>query len=878
MEMNTRSDIKSDERIDITVGVLEIDEWDHQAVARKVILCDGEGSRIPLTIFNNNDAVTFEWEIGSWYRLDGADGEIYNGEKQLKPSWDFNIVSLDDPPEEASKPAIEKVQQAPDQADTVRVRGPNSDDKPTSVDASVEKTTADGGDAVAQESFQQGNYLLHFALGDLSELDVHTYQLRIPGGIDEQDDLDDGILGFTAHTAARYRYQTGAPVTTNGPLRVYCIEKLHGPIDVDGFTVEPKHAGTETLQSRSYDDQGPLRELVKQDVKSALEGKYDINAINSIVEFNPQIKADSGDFTASWEYKCRIWVDPDGTVICGVNVGFHLQSTFSATEYVRRGYDIAGVSVEHDTDIYDRSGTGTVRALADTGYTEFVDEMGSSTAEYHRDRGYVDERTIESLAAGDPLMAHIDYGKWDGLQALEYCRVVPTLAQLKLVDEEFHSRFQPTSRMRPEERFSIANSFIKSLGTTPALQLEPGFHPSNACYDELSINSSKSNMRFKDGQTASYGAKGLARYGVHQPPSSFDLLTLYPQNYEEESRSYIRELLKKLNDYEANPTKVEQETYPLGSEFGYTQVAKQVDDFDAVLTVVPDQEWIATMSDIDDPYPEFKRQFGQEKIPSQMVQISSLSEEGYLGNIASGLVAKCGGIPWRVHKVPGGADVFIGLDVTYDQSSGQHVGASANMILADGTILASQSVSIQKGETFQVDDIVGIIKNLLNVYLREEGDTPDHVIIHRDGQYYLDLDELVERLEKASELIPKFDLVEIRKSGNPRIASYTGERFEIAQKGTAFESTNADHAYLASTGKPERLPGTPRPIRIVKRRGPTDLETLTTQAYWLSEAHVGSISRSTRLPITTYYADRCAEHARKGYLLSGELIRGVPYL
>ncbi|MFC7193967.1 Piwi domain-containing protein [Halosimplex aquaticum] len=132
-----------------------------------------------------------------------------------------------------------------------------------------------------------------------------------------------------------------------------------------------------------------------------------------------------------------------------------------------------------------------------------------------------------------------------------------------------------------------------------------------------------------------------------------------------------------------------------------------------------------------------------------MVAVSSLSEDDYLGNIAAGLVAKCGGIPWRVHDVPGDTDVFIGLDVTYDTETEQHVGASANVVLGDGSILASQSTSLQSGETFQIDDIVDVIKNLLNIYLEEEDGTPNHVVIHRDGQFYLDLEALVERLEKA---------------------------------------------------------------------------------------------------------------------------------
>jgi hypothetical protein len=65
---------------------------------------------------------------------------------------------------------------------------------------------------------------------------------------------------------------------------------------------------------------------------------------------------------------------------------------------------------------------------------------------------------------------------------------------------------------------------------------------------------------------------------------------------------------------------------------------------------------------------------------------------------------------------------------------------------------------------------------------------------------------------------------------------------------------------------------------VVKRHGSTALDTLMEQVYWLSEAHVGSVSRSTRNPITTYYADQCADHARKGYLMKDELLRGVPYV
>jgi hypothetical protein len=882
--MNTREDITDSEQLTIELRATDTIEIHKGSLARKVLFEDVEGTEVPLVIFEGNDCAAFDWDEGQWYRLEGAEGNYYKNwdELQLVPSWDFEIVPLDGPPAAASDSTnlISRAETSDTATNgTDSTVADESDFQPASAVRQTGQTTADGGAVLAQQSLTPGNYLLHFPLGDLSKLDVHKYELDVPGGLDpSDDDLDNGVLGFTARAAARFRYQSDAPVTTNGPLRVYAVDKLHEDLSINGYTVRPVHQGITTLETQLFDDQEPLRELVKQDVKAALRGKYVINAINSIVEFAPQLKATSGDFTAAREYKCRIWVDSDGTVICGVNVGFRLASTFSAAEYVHRGYDIEGVSVEHDTDVYDNPGTGTVTELADTGYTERVPEMGSSIAEYHDQSGYVEEDLIESVAAGEPVMAHIDYGSFSGLQALDYCRVVPTLDQLKLVDPDFHERFQRSARLTPDERYSIATSFVKSLGTTPALGLDPATQPSNTCYDEFTVDTQSNNLRFGGGQTASYGARGLDNHGVHQPPESFNLLTVYPEQYKEGSREFVRRLLSKLNDYEANATRLDQEAYSLGSEFAYTQVAEQATEYDGVVAVVPDQEWLETRPDIDDPYPEFKRQWGQEKLPSQMIQVPNLDEESYLGNVASGLVAKCGGIPWRIHEVPGQTDVFIGLDVTYDPATGQHLGASANVILADGTILASQSVSLQSGETFEIDDIVDIIKNLLSVYLREEGDTPRHVIIHRDGQYYLDVDELAERLDQAADLIPKFDLVEIRKSGNPRIANYTGDTFEVTNKGTGFVAQHADHAYLATTGTPERVPGTPRPIRLVKRHGSTDLETLAKQAYWLSEAHVGSISRSTRLPITTYYADRCAEHARKGYLLSGELIRGVPYV
>lgn len=858
--MTTRTDIQQDEPITITVRVDEIDEWtNHEHIARKVICSDTDGDRVPLTIFHNNDAAEFEWVVGRWYKLKNAKGNVFRGEKQLNPSNNLGIVSLDSPPIEFSN------------------RGPARES--TGTEVTREASKADGG-ALTHSKLTPGNYLLDFPLGELSELEVLEYQLNIPGGFEPDDEND--VMAFTSRAAARYRFRSGAPVTTNGPMKLYALVELNDDLPMDDFTIEPEYLGRTTLEASDRHGRRKLVDIVKQDLKAALDGKFDVAAINSIIEFSPSLRANSGDFTAYRKYALRVWIDPDGTAICGVAIKFHLQSTFSAAEYLEWGYDIDNVNVEHDTEVYSRPATGRIVELSETKYTEPVAEMGNtSIADYHRDRGYVDPDLIDAIAAGDPQLAKIKYGRDStGLQVLDFLRVVPTLEQLKLVDEPFHERFQRTARMLPEERFAIATSFVKSIERLPSLGLDFQPIPTNECYDELCIDTRFPNLRFGDDKTARYGAAGLREHGVYQAPESFDVLGLYPHVNEQESQDFIRELLKLLDEYDAAPTQVDQETYRLGAEFAYTQVASDATNYDSVLGIVPDPTRLP--ADVADPYPEFKRQFAQAKVPSQMVTRDNLREQGYYGNIAAGLIAGCGGVPWRVDEVPGGTDVFVGLDVTYDHSTGQHLGASANIVYADGTILASQTQVLQAGETFEIDDIVNVIKNLLRVYVEEENRTPQNIVIHRDGRFYCDVDELVSRFEGASGLDTELDLVEILKSGTPRIAEFTGKSFEVANKGVGFVSRNDDHAYLATTGKPELKPGnsvgTPRPIRIVKRHGTTDLETLIEQVYWLSEAHVGSISRSTRLPITTYYADRCADHARKGYLLSGELISGVPYV
>jgi len=107
----------------------------------------------------------------------------------------------------------------------------------------------------------------------------------------------------------------------------------------------------------------------------------------------------------------------------------------------------------------------------------------------------------------------------------------------------------------------------------------------------------------------------------------------------------------------------------------------------------------------------------------------------------------------------------------------------------------------------------------------------------------------------------------VKKTGAPRLG--------IAREGTYFTPNKGtyvvrdDVAHLCTTGEREYRIGSPRPISIRRVLGSKDVATLAEQAFWLSEMHVGS-THSTRLPITTHYADKCSTLAQYELLPTGE--------
>ncbi|MDS0300923.1 hypothetical protein NDI76_19430 [Halogeometricum sp. S1BR25-6] len=843
--MTTQADIEDKKPIDIRVHIISELDCPSPQMAMRFRVQDTDENEFPFTVWKNNALSDYAWQEGQWYKLENARGNEFRGQLSLNGSSSLMATPIEEPTDVG-----------------------DADSTPQLFDSLTEGYP----------------YLTLFPLGrNLATLTVYEYQ------IEAIDTFDQSPMQETYRLAAYLRKNNAAAVTHARTMTVIATSPLN--TDLPGPFSLTSEQKTE-LKATDESDRRKLERLLQQLLKDAVDQKqYRPDRINRIVAREPVIKGSNGLYEACRAYGLRLEILPTGNVFVGVEVRHHARSQVTLDEYIDRTgtapADLAGTHVEHDPDHYDVPGSGTLEGFVETRFTDLLPDLGNqSLADWYEQKRRIPESTLDDLRAENPQLVEIKYNPTDDetrIHVPHLLRVAPRKEAVKAVAPVFHRQWDAAAKLLPDDRFSLSAEFIAHLDTLSEIDatIDPTPVGPSRSFFSATIDRSD-NLLFGNGQTADVPSRGLGDYGIHERPESFHVHYLVPERFTPEFKSFRTQFENQLDRAKCTPDSVTYHEYQLGSALDYNEVTASLADAscDAVLAVVPapDNEFICNGT-IDDPYGEFKKAFGKQSTPTQMVTAENLDSQWVHRNTALGLIAGAGGIPWCVKDMPGDADCFIGLDATYDREKGQFLGASANVVLANGTVFVSKSQSLQSGETFDEDAIVDILKDIHREFVRRKGRSPAHIVIHRDGRLFEDAETILEPFDETD---IEIDIVDVRKSGAPRAALRMNESFQIDEKGRLFIEQGGDYGFLTTTGRPEFDEsaglGTPRTLRVVRRAGDTDLQTLLEQIYWLSESHVGSAQRSTRLPISTYYADRCAEHARKGYLVNGELIHGLPYL
>jgi len=231
-------------------------------------------------------------------------------------------------------------------------------------------------------------------------------------------------------------------------------------------------------------------------------------------------------------------------------------------------------------------------------------------------------------------------------------------------------------------------------------------------------------------------------------------------------------------------------------------------------------------------------------------------------------VTVLGGIPWRIANVPQDSGqkedlCFIGVDVSNPKGSPVVGGV---VLDAYGTPRGYHMVRIPHPDGDRVDarSFGLLLDNLLRHYQRATELRPQHIVIHRDGFVR---DERQEVLTRASKLGIAIDLIEVRKSGVPRLKQ-SGNVAGTPSKDIAIGSEEEGVAYLVNTlTSREKLSSgsvvfpAPDAVGIYRVVGRTSMKTLAAQTHMLSLAHYGSSRRTERLPITVVCADALVNNA-----------------
>jgi hypothetical protein len=719
----------------------------------------------------------------------------------------------------------------------------------------------------------------------LQDVDVIEYELQVDGGVPR----DLGPKSFTGSAKWTFGKEHSTPVASNGNLRLLSTRRLQRTMTVKGRTVEPVEVETRTLDPSNPTHREQLEDLVQADLRLAIPSEtYDFRFLNDIRKREPAFVAESGAYAAHLNYVASIDMTADGVPLLQVEISHEQRPLETLDEMYSPGDSLPRVKVQHDSDVYNETGSGQLLGWSDHRYTDHIDDMGDSIAGFQASGEKVDPEVGARLREENPRLVRVDYGSYVGRQLPHVLTMTASLDQVKDNDNSFHDRFTSEKALQPGERYRHAAAFTRSVTRLPTFNVSFVDKPRAHGYRGRSYRRGEPRLVYADGQRGGHPRLDLPKFGAYETPNyRVRLIAPSTDHYEKIREQLPGVIARGLADIGAPAHVTGGATYAPGDTSNYTEAASDLpDDTDVAIAVVPPKGEAEASGLFEDPHPELKRRLMRRGVPTQMMEketaeslvgTSPPASNHTFANILSAIATKAGATPWMVADFPGSADAFLGLDVS--RKGGKNAGAAASVVLPDGATFAAEFTTFQDGETFRAEDLTTIVRDLVFDFAASDGHNIEHLAILRDGKISEDVDAF---REGVASLDIDVDVVGVRKSGQPRVGHWTGDGWRIADKGVAFIDQDRDRSVLHSWGKPDcgdtLSTGTPKTIGIWKHSGPADIATLTEQAYWLSEMHYGSPARSTRLPVPINYADKAAEYVREGYADKNSIIEGPAYL
>ncbi|MDE6834541.1 MAG: hypothetical protein K2J39_09915, partial [Ruminococcus sp.] len=562
-----------------------------------------------------------------------------------------------------------------------------------------------------------------------------------------------------------------------------------------------------------------------------------------------------------------------GTSYIGINLSTEYYTKSSIFDYMRQGRNVVGMDVSCKWQGFGK--TYKILRVLDKNINE-TSESGFNLYNYWNEKNPYLLKGIDPDNTKTVIVNDIKHGESKHIPQ----SLVPVFTRETIAfhDRKFSRDTDKMMKLPMYERLNIINEFINDINfrikdfinPEPVPAGEFGYSVYNACLDMpmLTIGNNrkiKSSEKYKTFST-----------GFYRQPIELCISFMYFEEKINECRQATKVIMEYLTKGLINgvpdswlkhpliPAKFSNKSYPYKQNYNELQLKEitreisksQMTNF--VICFVP-------MENDDDDYSDtsrydvFKKVFSEINMPSQMVSTNFLNKlktgsekdiKSYLQNIALGILSKSGGVPWILSQPFSDVDCFVGIDVGM-QSKGIHYPACSVCFDCMGNLLGYYTPkNAQSGEKIDTRILTDIFDNILIEYKDKNGHYPKHIVIHRDG-FSNEPDEWYEKYFSDKSII--YDIVEVKKNIPERLLDLQNPNGMNPDSSVCIIKDN--EAFIVTTQRQASYGGAPKPLNIVHKHGNLPINMIALQIYALSEIHVGSV-QSTRLPMTTYYADK----------------------
>ena len=259
-----------------------------------------------------------------------------------------------------------------------------------------------------------------------------------------------------------------------------------------------------------------------------------------------------------------------------------------------------------------------------------------------------------------------------------------TLEKISSENPEFSKLIEKHTKLDMKSRQIIVQYFLRDIGNLSLLN-DLEFIPDYIDAEKIGYTKKKfecPTIICGNGRKLSYNKQSMV-FGngfYKQPEETVRFAYFYPKGKKDLMRSFAISLTDFFikgqifgdskfmipNLMTSELKTVCNQEYEIGDSINYKKLVRSLSDekkFDVAIVLVPTEE------DESNPYSTFKTAWAEKNIPSQMINIKTAemfekrdpNAKWFMQNIALGIFAKTGGIPWIVDNVPGNVDCFVVL-------------------------------------------------------------------------------------------------------------------------------------------------------------------------------------------------------------------------